>query len=248
VNGHVIHYRVHEQAAEGSPPVVLLHGLAVSHRYLTPTARALTADHRVYVPDLVGFGLSSKPRVVFDVRQHARHLAAWLEELGLPTAYVLGHSFGAEVAVELAARYPRRVAGLILAGLTSDPTARSRVGMIGRWLLDLTREDPRQIPIMLRDMYDARPRRVLATLGHSVRNVVEARLLQVKAPTLLIRGTRDPIAPGRWLAQAARLCPGTATAQVPGAAHNVATTAAPQMAREVRRFTAGIAAARRRQS
>jgi pimeloyl-ACP methyl ester carboxylesterase len=48
-------------------PVILLHGLAVSHRYLMPLAARL-ADHRpVHVVDLPGFGLSGDPGRVLDV-------------------------------------------------------------------------------------------------------------------------------------------------------------------------------------
>lgn len=39
------------------PAVVLVHGLAVSHRYLTPLARTLAGAGPVFVPDLPGFGL-----------------------------------------------------------------------------------------------------------------------------------------------------------------------------------------------
>src|SRR5688572_26468931 len=42
------------QAGSGATPIVLVHGLAVSHRYLMPMARALEG-RAVYVPDLPGF-------------------------------------------------------------------------------------------------------------------------------------------------------------------------------------------------
>lgn len=238
VDGRPTHYRVHERAP-AAVPMVLVHGLAVSHRYLMPTARALAADHPVYVPDLIGFGLSDKPRAVWDVRRHARHLAAWLDRLDLPAACVIGNSFGAEVAAELAARYPSAVAALVLVGPTADSAARSRTGLVRRFLLDLTREDPRQARILARDVRDAGPRRVFVTVGHSVRNRIEATLSGVEAPVLLARGSRDPIAPADWLVRLARRRAGTLTAELPGAAHNALTTAGPQAATLVRGFLAG---------
>ncbi|WP_431886562.1 alpha/beta fold hydrolase [Micromonospora wenchangensis] len=45
-----------DPTAPGTPPVVLVHGLAVSHRYLTPLAETLGTTHPVYVPDLPGLG------------------------------------------------------------------------------------------------------------------------------------------------------------------------------------------------
>src|SRR3712207_1958192 len=80
VAGLATHHRERQHPAVGVP-VVLLHGLAVSHRYLMPTARALAPRHPVLVPDLPGFGLSGKPRAALDVAGHVRHVAAWLEAL-----------------------------------------------------------------------------------------------------------------------------------------------------------------------
>ncbi|WP_433348708.1 alpha/beta fold hydrolase [Micromonospora sp. CA-111912] len=238
VDGLRTHTRRTADPRTGAPPVVLVHGLAVSHRYLTPLALALASTHPVYVPDLPGFGLSAHPSGAYDVTRHAEHLAAWLTAYALPPACVLGHSFGAEVAAALAARHPGRVRALVLAGPTSDPAARTRRGLFGRWLVDTLREAPLQTPLLLRDVWDARPPRVYATLSHSVRNAIEADAARVAAPTLVIAGSRDPVAPAAWRDQLTRLVPNARTAVVPGAAHNVATTAPAEVAAAVRALLA----------
>jgi pimeloyl-ACP methyl ester carboxylesterase len=228
VAGVRTHYRV--AGPRGGTPVVLLHGLAVSHRYLMPTARAIARTHRVYVPDLPGFGLSGKPATVYDVTMHARHVAAFATGLGLPPACLLGNSFGAEVAAAVAADHPGVAAAVMLVGPTADRAARTRTRQTCRWLLDVPREDIRQARILLRDVRDAGPRRVFRTLGHSVRHRMEQTLGRVDVPVLLMRGERDPIAPQRWLAELARGRADTTIATVPGAAHNAVTTAGPQVA------------------
>ncbi|MGV9980965.1 alpha/beta fold hydrolase [Micromonospora wenchangensis] len=124
-----------DPTAPGTPPVVLVHGLAVSHRYLTPLAETLGTSHPVYVPDLPGFGLSARPGHSYDLRQHVAHLLAWLDAYRMPPVCLVGHSFGAEVAAALAVARPGAVRALVLAGPTSDPTARSRRGLVGRWLV-----------------------------------------------------------------------------------------------------------------
>lgn len=222
----------------GGTPAVLVHGLAVSHRYLTPLAVALAPTHPVYVPDLPGFGLTEHPDTPYDVPRHAAHLAAWLDAYRLDRVCLVGHSFGAEVVAALAARRPDLVQALVLAGPTSDPAARSRRGQVGRWLVDTLHEARLQAPILLRDVWDARPRRVVATLSHSVRNTIEADLVRVAAPTLVLGGARDPIAPARWREEAARLLPDGRSATVPAAAHNVATTAPTQVADAIRALLA----------
>jgi pimeloyl-ACP methyl ester carboxylesterase len=238
VEGLRTHTRRAGDPGTGAPPVVLVHGLAVSHRYLTPLARALAPTHPVYVPDLPGFGLSERPSGAYDVVRHAEHLAAWLVAYGLPPACVLGHSFGAEVAAALAARRPDLVRALVLAGPTSDPAARTRRAQVGRFLVDVLREAKWQAPVLARDVRDARPRRVLATLSHSVRNAVEADAARVAAPTLVLTGARDPLVPAAWRDRLARTLPRARAAAVPGAAHNVATTAPAQVAAQVRALLA----------
>ncbi|WP_255597938.1 alpha/beta fold hydrolase [Micromonospora sp. RL09-050-HVF-A] len=208
-----------------TPPVLLVHGLAVSHRYLTPLAETLGTTHPVYAPDLPGFGLSAHPGHAYDLRQHVAHLLAWLDAYRMPPVCLVGHSFGAEVAAALTVARPGAVRALVLAGPTSDPTARSRRGLVGRWLVDTLREPPWQVPILCRDVLDARPWRVATTVSHSVRHAVEADLARITAPTLVLAGERDPIVPPRWRAQVTRLVPDARLVTVPDAAHNVLTTA-----------------------
>nr|WP_275587273.1 alpha/beta hydrolase [Micromonospora terminaliae] len=240
IDGLRTHTRRSADPGGDVPPVVLVHGLAVSHRYLTPLAVALSATHPVYVPDLPGFGLTERPGTAYDVTRHAAFLAEWLAAYTSGPVCLLGHSFGAEVAAALAARRPDLVRALVLAGPTSDPAARSRRGQIGRWLLDTLWEAKWQAPILLRDVLDARPWRVFATLSHSVRNTIEADLVRVTAPTLVLTGARDTVVPAGWRAEAARLVPDARTAAVPGAAHNVATTAPGQVADAIRDLLAPV--------
>jgi pimeloyl-ACP methyl ester carboxylesterase len=176
------------------------------------------------VPDLPGFGLSGKPAAALDADEHAAQLSAWLDARGLSGVCLVGHSFGAEVAARLARIRPDAVTALVLAGPTSDPAARTRRGQIGRWTADLQLEDPRQAAILARDVRDAGPRRVLATLGHSVRNAIEDDLRRVGVPTLVIGGVWDPVVPARWRHRVAALTGGTVTV-VRRSAHNVLTTA-----------------------
>ena len=234
---HVDGLRTHVRRSVDAPPgtpVLLVHGLAVSHRYLTPLAVALADHHPVYAPDLPGFGLSAHPAEAYDVPRHADHLAALLAAYRLPPVCVFGHSFGAEVAAALAVRHRHAVRALVLAGPTSDPRARSRTGQLRRLLLDLPRESLWQAPVLVRDIADARPRRVWATLSHSVHNRIEDDLTRLTVPTLVLTGARDPIAPPAWRDRTAALVPRVRTVSVPGAAHNVASTAPRQVADAVR--------------
>ena len=89
----------------------------------------LAAKHyRVIVFDRPGFGHSSRPRnVVWTPEAQAELFANALERLNVRQAIVLGHSWGAAVAVALATRRPTLVEALVLASGYYFPTARADV-------------------------------------------------------------------------------------------------------------------------
>jgi pimeloyl-ACP methyl ester carboxylesterase len=235
VRGVATHDRCSLAGPDDGMPVVLLHGLAVSHRYLMPLAARLAGHHPVHVLDLPGFGLSGDPGRVLGVAEHAEHLADWLQAAELSPVAVLGNSFGCQVAVELAVRHPEHVRGLVLVGPTMDPTARTAVRQVLRWLRDTAREDPLQLPILVRDVRDAGLPRVVGTLSHALRDPIEDKLPLVRVPVLVTRGSGEPIVPLAWAATAARLPPHGELAVVPGP-HNANYGAADHLGALVRAF------------
>jgi pimeloyl-ACP methyl ester carboxylesterase len=214
---------------------LLVHGLAVSHRYLMPTARQLST-RRVLVPDLPGFGLSTKPPRIYPVDAHAQVLARWLEMIAVGPVCLVGNSFGCQVAVTLSVERPDLVGAVVLIGPTVDPAARSIVGQALRWVHDAVYEDKRQAAILAADLRDAGMRRVFGTLALSVADRIEPKLPRLRVPTLLMRGARDRVAPQRWISEAARLTTGSTAVVIAGAAHNVVTTAGPEVAAAIDAF------------
>ncbi|MFI5841981.1 alpha/beta fold hydrolase [Catenuloplanes sp. NPDC051500] len=224
VAGRRLHIRARD---EPGTPWVLLHGLAVSHRYLMPTAEALTGP--VYAPDLPGFGRSVGPRRSLGPVEHAAVIAEWMDAAGLRGARLIGGSFGCQVAVELALTRPDLVTLLVLIGPTVDPAAPSMTRHVLRLIWDFRREDPRQLPVVVGGAFAAGTRRILGTLRTAVHHPMKDRLPLLTQPVLILRGEHDPIAPERWTTHAARLSGGRAIT-IPGAAHNVITTAGTRVA------------------
>jgi pimeloyl-ACP methyl ester carboxylesterase len=237
VGGLRLHVRQRLGPSTAVPAYVLVHGLAVSHRYLMPTARLLTGP--VYVPDLPGFGLSERPAQVYGVHEHADVLASWLDALGGDPVCLLGNSFGCQVAVELAARRPELVAALVLVGPTVDPAAATVVGQVARWARDLRHEDVRQAAILVRDVRDAGVRRIAVTLRRSVHDRIEDKLPLISVPALLVRGEHDRICPEGWLRAAAARMADAQMVTLAGPAHNAVTTAGGQLAAVVEAFVHG---------
>jgi pimeloyl-ACP methyl ester carboxylesterase len=126
VNGVRLHY-----LERGSgPPLVLLHGNgSMIQDFETSGLVDLAArNYRVIVFDRPGFGHSDRPRnVVWTPAAQAELINSALERLGVSHAIVLGHSWGASVAVALALTYPNLVRGLVLASGYYYPTLRPDV-------------------------------------------------------------------------------------------------------------------------
>jgi pimeloyl-ACP methyl ester carboxylesterase len=99
------------EAGRGTP-VLLLHGLGATNASLLPTIWDLARDHRVIAPDLPGFGESAKPIRSYHARFFARWLAAFLHQIGVERADLIGNSMGGRVAIEVGLQAPERVYGL----------------------------------------------------------------------------------------------------------------------------------------
>jgi 2-hydroxy-6-oxonona-2,4-dienedioate hydrolase len=207
--------------AWGGPPIVLVHGLVISSIYMVPLAEVLGRRYPVVAPDLPGFGLSAKPERVLDVGGLADGLLNFLDAAALPPQVVLlGNSLGCQVAVDLAVRFPSRVLALVLAGPTMDRAARTAPRQIGRWMIDWTREPPSLAAAHLRDYGRAGLRRAWRTFRHALADPIEEKVGQLTCPTLMVRGSHDPIVPARWLSELA-VRAGAETAEIRKGPHVV---------------------------
>jgi pimeloyl-ACP methyl ester carboxylesterase len=216
--------RVFERYAEnpGAPVAVLVHGVGVSGRYWLPTAGRLAERCSVYVPDLLGFGRSGRLPGRPTVRRLADLLEAWLDAAGHDRPDVVAaNSFGCQFAVDLAAREPERVARLVLVGPTVDRRARSLPRQLGRLALDVTREPPALAAVQAVDYTLHVAKSGVAAFAEMLRDPIEASLPRVQAPTLVVRGGRDPVVPRAWAEEVAAALPRGRLVEVAGAPHAV---------------------------
>ncbi|MFJ2264630.1 alpha/beta fold hydrolase [Streptomyces sp. NPDC087844] len=104
----------HWQGAQ-SPPFLLVHGLDSNARTWELVANRLAAaGHPAYAVDMRGHGESDAPGTGYDNATAAADLVAVCRALGVKGAVVAGHSWGAHIALRLAAEHPDLVAGLVL--------------------------------------------------------------------------------------------------------------------------------------
>jgi pimeloyl-ACP methyl ester carboxylesterase len=119
-------------------PVVLLHGLAGAAQNWRDVAVLLAPDHRVVAPDLPGHGGSPPLAGAPGLDGFADAVAAAVDELGAAgPALVVGHSFGAHVALALAASRQDQVRALLLVAPSGIETRRrsARVVVLGSAIL-----------------------------------------------------------------------------------------------------------------
>jgi pimeloyl-ACP methyl ester carboxylesterase len=110
-----IHLHYIEYPAQNKPKLVLLHGItANAHAFGGLANRGLDKHFHLISPDLRGRGQSDKPAFGYSVEEHAQDILGLLDHLQIEKAFLCGHSFGGLLSVYLAAKYPERVAGLVL--------------------------------------------------------------------------------------------------------------------------------------
>jgi pimeloyl-ACP methyl ester carboxylesterase len=124
-----------DEAGEGIP-VVLLHGLTATRRYVVMGSRALErSGHRVIAYDARGHGRSS-PAPGGDAYTYddlGSDLIAVLDDRGVERAVLAGASMGAHTLLWAALRAPERVAGLVVITPAYDPATQLDDARLARW-------------------------------------------------------------------------------------------------------------------
>ena len=163
-------------------------------------------------------------------------LVGWMQAMGLSSATFLGNSMGCQVIVNVALRYPERVRRAILVGPTMDPQVRTIHRAGPRLLLDCLREPVHFLPVLVREYGHAGLRRTIGTLQYIFADRMEEQLPLILVPTLVVRGSRDPLVSQQWVEQVHHLLPNGQLIVVPGAAHAVNYNSPNELASITRRF------------
>ncbi len=199
-------------------PVVLVHGFGGDKDNWTLYAPYLTPHHRVICPDLPGFGENdhSVDRD-YGMQAQAGRLRGFLDALGIDRCHLAGNSMGGFIALRFALDFPDRLASLTLldnAGVagagTSDlqrsikqgenPLELKTMADVDRLLAFVYRKPPfmpRQFKQLLLDDALANAQ-VLdkvfwALADEGIAGVLNARLAEVRAPTLIVWGRHDQL-------------------------------------------------------
>jgi pimeloyl-ACP methyl ester carboxylesterase len=213
-------------------PVVLLHGWGASAESLARVAKALEDRFRVYAIDLPGFGWTPRPSAAWGSREYASHVETFMDSMNIPSASIVGHSFGGRIALALAARCPHRVRSLVLvasAGIRSRQGAgyvlKVLVAKLGKRFFSLPlwgRLGERVVSAVYqrvgsRDYLTAGAMR--STLVKVVNEDMRGTLSSIRVPTLIIWGDNDQEVPRSSMEVMAQGIKGSRLEILQGAGH-----------------------------
>ncbi len=203
-----------EAGDAAKPTVILLHGLGANAESWALTIPALAQNFHVVAPDQVGFGKSDKPLLKYRVGTYADFLDKFMAELKIEKASLVGNSMGGWVAALTAIKYPNRVERVVLAdsaGLLPKEVDLNRIYQLNNSTRDEIRANLKLIfasPALqnseaLVDQFFTQ--RVTTNDGYTISSLIEsikrredfldARLGEIKKPTLVIWGKQDGLLP-----------------------------------------------------
>ncbi|MGI8631339.1 MAG: alpha/beta fold hydrolase [Solirubrobacterales bacterium] len=237
--------RLYWQRHGEGEPLLWITGFMISAAPLDPVLdlytdrfSCITYDHRLS-------GRSDKPLQLTSVPTLAADAVRVLDAAGVGSAHVYGISMGGMVAQEMAIRFPDRVRGLVLGGSTPGgprafrPGVRNLATLAGRMAATVTepgfpviapalftpefrRDNPERTRELLRGFFEHLPPPPQGMAGHwwaSVYHDTFSRLGSIAAPTLVVHGARDDMAPVENARLIAGRIPDAEVAIVPDAGH-----------------------------
>lgn len=221
--GMQVHLR-DEGAGDDPVPLLLLHGTSASLHTWDGWVAELAARERLIRVDLPGFGLTGPfPHDDYSIERYIEFTVALLDALELEQVVIAGNSFGGQVAWEVAAEMPDRVAGLVLVDAAGYPFLPESIPLafqlarfpalrplierllprsVIRSSLENVYGDPGRVDEALVDRYyelalRAGNRRALGRRFAHVMPTAEraARIRSLQQPTLILWGGRDRLIP-----------------------------------------------------
>ena len=204
-----------------TPTYLLLHGIGLSHRAFTGLARQLSATGRVISFDLPGFGGTPRPAGRLSVEDYAEIIRSELRARDAGPVVVVGHSMGAQFAVELARQAPDAVTHVVLVGPVVDESKRTLLAQSLALFRDSALEPPATQLMVLLDYLRCGPRWFLTEAGAMIDYPTHLAIDEIRHPVLLMRGENDPIADAAWCESLRGRAHDATLATIPEQRHNV---------------------------
>ncbi|MDL5363729.1 alpha/beta fold hydrolase [Halalkalicoccus sp. NIPERK01] len=258
----------YEQRGSG-PAIVFVHGAILDHGQWTPQMEPLSDDYTTIAYDVRGHGRTGgSARERYSIELFAEDLAALVTALDLDRPVLCGHSMGGCIAQAYAARYPDRLAGLVLAD-TFAPEPLTRGEWVQRSLLLRATVPPVRLLgyerveralVWLHErlsrgasgdygeierLRSGGPRMATDEFAKVIRAVArfhetDLDLAAITTPTLVIYGENEPAFVRRHVPTLETTLPDATVREVPGAGHASNLDDPDSFTRSIREFLARI--------
>ena len=242
-------------------PLVYLHSAA--GEAVNPTVERLADDFAVVSPVFPGFGESEGIETIEDMEDATFHHLDLLDRLGLPSVPVVGQSFGGWMAAELATRYPERIEKLVLVNpvglyIEGEPVKEIFGRTPAELAEDMFCDQSHPMAQMMHMLSEFRgdvgqqvevPMELVLPIWKSMSATAKLgwdpylhnpklrrRLRRVTAPTLVIHGAQDTLAPKAIAEAYAAEIPNARLIDLGGAAHLATLERPEEIAALVRKF------------
>jgi 3-oxoadipate enol-lactonase len=252
---HLTHYSARYCEWGAGPPLVLVPGLAGGFELLGPMAQRLARSFHIITYQLRGEDDCFALRRTFDLADLVDDLREFLDWRGLESPAILGVSFGAVLALELAARCPARLSSLIVQGVGArfEHSLLQKVASIVLSRYPLPSDSPfvnqffnllfggRMKPGPLVEFVTRlcwqTDQSIMAHRFHLVEGLdLTPRLGRVRAPALVLAGARDLLVSDESLSDLADGITSARVVKLSGCGHLAFVTKAERVAEEVKRF------------
>lgn len=206
------------------PAILFIHGTGGSGKTWFNQLRRFASTHKAIAIDLPGYGASELPPDVESVDDYAGFVAEWMEAAGWERPVVVGTSMGGRVALQLALDHPDKVGALVLidaSGLKIEGIPSFSVASVG--VEAFTRALFYRPSPTLGRTSTAEPPAWYATMqrltAKPLRSGMQARLDEIRVPTLIVWGEHDRILPAPHAEAFHAGIPGSRLRWIPEAGH-----------------------------
>lgn len=237
VNGNRFAHREEAEPPQ-ERPLVLIHGLGMSSRSFEPLLPVLARGYHVLAPDLPGCGETPHHEAVEGIPELVDAVVDWMDAVGLGRVDMVGHSLGGQILLRLAARHPERVRRAVLVACPPDPSAPYAWQKAVRLLVDGVSEPMAVIRYAVVDYVRATPWRMWGTLKKALRSDAEAVARDVRIPTLVVRGEKDPVVTQAWVEKLTDLIPDARLEIIPRGTHGLPGQSPEALGTAIRSFLA----------
>lgn len=237
INDIRIYYELN--GPEDAPVLVLSNGILMSAGSWAMQVPVLSKFFRVLTYDCRGMWQSDHPPGPYSMAQHADDLAALLDALAIPAAHIGGISYGGEISLVFARKYPQKTCSLIVSSAVSHVDAPLRA-VVEPWFEAARRKNPELLfdvtaPLNFSPSWSAANRPVLEAARQRYTHLdldaflwlmesfaelnVTPELPEIKAPALVMVGELDTLKSRCYAEIIAKGLSGAEFAVLPGAGH-----------------------------